>query len=490
MEWARACLLSLLVVRSLAGTVAPLLQVVFVHTTIPGSCGPLPDHLKTSLLQAQRASKNGTSAKVVILGNFKQCRWALDELKNGGDADLKRVATAESMSIKSTSTQEWEKLVRNLVPKGVANEDLLLTSFYRYFMLEDYMTYNNITGHVLHLDADTLLYADPASFSAALQAGYPRLGLAPSIHRRFLSASALYVGSLAALRKMNGFFTSVASNKTSGAVGGGGGSGTGSVTANGAAGTASTALMQYANWLRGFACCKPIGQGGLLGTPGGSGGDGVRPWAVNDMTLLAYYRTKNHKDVRLFPLLPGNLASAVGGSAANSSAHAAESVETGANGTMAGSGGGAAGDHLHHSSGQAVHLYAEGGAEAGPALGGLVDSSGGWGAHLPSSSLAGAGAPESSSSASPVVPAPATVASGAESATSSSPRATDRHAVVEQAVLRYGCKVRMRCAKPACLTEPVVSCGTGPETPLLTLHLHPKHRDKAKEFSTTPCACA
>jgi len=430
------------------------LTVVFVHTMIPGSCGPLPDHLKVSLLQAQRASNNGTSLRVVILGNFKQCRWALDELKNGGDADLKRIATAESMGIKSSATQEWEKLVRNVVPKGTANEDLLLTSLYRYFMLEDYMTYNNITGHVLHLDADTMLYADPAVFGAALRAGYPRLGLATSIHKRFLSASAMYIGSRSALRKMNQFFASVASNKTGLGAPAVGGSGSGS---------GGTALSNYASWLRSFACCKPVSQGGLLSH---NGVEGVRPWAVSDMTLLAYYRHKNHKEVSLFPLLPKAVLALAAGTNL-SSRGAVEAPSVGNGGLNSTYGPGSPGEH-HHSS---VQAYAESGAEAGPALGGLVDCSGGWGSHL----QGGVAAPQ-----------PALEQGGS---TTVSARATDRHAVVEQAVLRFGCKVEFRCSKAKCMTEPVVACGSGPAAPLLTLHLNPKNRDKAKDFASAPCSC-
>lgn len=452
------CLLLIITFCSMHYVDSEGLVIVFVHTTIPGSCGPLPDHLKASLLQAQLASKNGTTARVVILGNFKQCRWALDELKNGGDADLKRIITAESMSMKSVMTQEWEKLVRNLVPKGTANEDLLLTSLYRYFMLDDYMTFNNITGNVLHLDADTMLYSDPATFESSLRTGYPRLGLTPSIHRRFLSASSLYVGSRAALRKMNAFFAGVASNKTS----------------PGAPHGAPTGLSQYANWLRSFACCKPLSQGGLLSH---NGVEGVRPWAVNDMTLLAFYRSRNHGEVRLFPLLPRSVELAANSSVSVGSMSVSDGA-SGINGTTSGHLGGqlhAITDHQHLPS-SAVQVYAEGGSEAGPSLGGLVDcSSGGWGTHYtPQASTP----PESSSPASPssTQPPPG----------SQSPRATDRHAVVEQAVVRYGCRVTFRCSS-SCVTVPFVQCNAGAETPLITLHLGTKNRDKAKEFASAAC---
>ena len=417
-----------------------LLRIVFVHTTIPGSCGPLPEHLKASLLQAQRTVNRtaGVSASVVLLSNFKQCRWALDELKNGGDSDLKGITTAESMGIKSSTTQELEKSLRKMIPKGTANEDVLLTSLYRYFMLDDYMLHNNVTGHVLHLDADTMLFADVASLAKKLQAGYPRLGLTPSIHRRFLSASAMYVGSQAALHKMNAFFLSVAANKT------------------------STGLSQYATWLRGFACCKPVAQGGLLSQ---DGVEGVRPWAVSDMTLLAFYRSHFHREVRLFPVLPAGLPNTT----STTSVDGANLVPSNGSSSSSSSSSAYLGGKLpvavehHHLPGSAIHVYSEGGTDAGPELGGLLDPANGWGLHLEG-------------------PAP--------NGSANSLRATDRHAVVEQAVGRFGCHVSFRCTS-ACVTAPFVACTAagGRETPLLALHLSSKTRDKAKLFGSVPCTC-
>jgi len=443
------------------------------------------------MLQAYRASQNGTTAKVVILGNFKQCRWALDELKNGGDAELKKITTVESMGIKSSTTQEWEKLVRNIVPKGTANEDLLLTSLYRYFMLEDYMAYNNITGHVLQLDADTMLYSDPATFGTSLRKGYPRLGLAPSIHRRFLSASTMYIGSRSALRKMNAFFAYVASNKT-GVVSGGGNLGMNNpLEATSSTAPVQTGLQQYASWLRSFACCKAVSQGGLLSL---NGVEGVRPWAVNDMTLLAFYRLKlGHREVGLFPLLPQSVINATNSikSGSGSSGEAGVDAPTVAlaltNSSVAAAAGylsgelPASGDH-HHLPANAVQMYAEGGVEAGPSLNvGLFDTSSGWGAHLASIVSSATATETATATATSTIPVYA-------SAASSSPRATDRHAVVEQAVLRFGCKVSFHCSR-SCVTVPEVVCGTGPKAQLLTLHMNPKNREKISDFISVRCSC-
>lgn len=433
------------------------LVIVYVHTTIPGSCGPLPDHLKASLLQAHRNSVNGTLAKVVILGNFKQCRWALDDIKNGGDPELSLITTAESMGIKSSATLEWEKLLRNIVPKGTTNEDLLLTSLYRYFMLNDYMTYSNIEGHVLHLDSDTMLYGNIASMATSLAAGYPRLGLAPSIHKRFLSATTMYIGSRAALRKMNSFFTSLVSNSSS---------------SSGAA-----VLTGYATWLRTFSCCRPVSQGGMLSH---NGVDGVRPWAVNDMTMLAYYRMKHHGEIKLFPILPSGLSSPaadqklrrggpqdkdMGSHSHSSTAGAASSTSDLAGGYLSGQ---LAAPTDHHLPLTAIKHYSVGGSEVGPDVGGLLDCSGGWGMHLQEND-------------------------GNSSTHAATLRAADRHIIVEQAVVRHGCKVAFKCTQSsngACSTAPHVACSDTPnDVPLLTLHLNSKNRGAASTLLAVPCVC-
>ena len=375
----------------------------------------------------------------MILGNFKQCRWALHDLQNGGNADLKTISTAESHAIKSPQTARMERALRlSFYPKGTANEDALLSGFYRYFMLQDYMAHHNVSGHVLHLDSDSMLYADLEALGAAFHAQYRGLAVSPSIHKRFLSAAVMYVPSREALGLLNRFFLQVVENGTgpglagssSGSGGGDGGDAAGAIGKNSAEGS----LPQYEAWLRGFACCKHAAQGGLLPDPRG---EGVRPWAVNDMTLLAYYRLKHHRRVSLFPVLPRGLNESVAFDRAIPAPAAALTLASTPPQTPTQSGDAKADpvaplpppDHPHLPS-AALREYV-----APPGMG-LVDCWGGWGMHVGagnSSGGGGGGGGVGGSSPNPnanPIPNPNPNTAGSHKAT-----ATDRHAVVEQVTL-------------------------------------------------------
>jgi hypothetical protein len=64
--------------------------------------------------------------------------------------------------------------------------------------------------------------------------------------------------------------------------------------------------MKYLKWLREFACCKPASEGGVHPD---ARGKGIKPWALADMSLIAFYRSLYHKDITLFPVLPSALSS-------------------------------------------------------------------------------------------------------------------------------------------------------------------------------------
>ncbi len=59
-----------------------------------------------------------------------------------------------------------------------------------------------------------------------------------------------------------------------------------------------TKNLQYLEWLRYFACCK---HGGI--NPDASG-RGIKPFAVNEMSMLAYYHEIAPKEMMLFPVVP------------------------------------------------------------------------------------------------------------------------------------------------------------------------------------------
>ena len=66
----------------------------------------------------------------------------------------------------------------------------------------------------------------------------------------------------------------------------------------------SSEFLEYLSWLRPKACCLSLAKGGVYPD---KDGNGIRPFAVNEMTMLAFYHEANFKKkyLLLLPLLPG-----------------------------------------------------------------------------------------------------------------------------------------------------------------------------------------
>ena len=464
------------VIYSFAKGITAQIPLVFAHTTIPGSCGPLPDFLKEALIQAIKSQTN-SSTEIVLLSNFKQCRWALHDLQSSDDI-FQTLKIAESMSIKSAKTQDFERKLKNVMPK-IEDESMISASLYRFFMLEDYMK-NNSLQYLMHFESDNMIYGDLSVVSERLKIAYKSLAATPSIHKRFISSAALWIGNFTALQNLNTFLLDLARNETG-------------------------SFSRYVSWLRGFACCKSVEQGGVYPD---ALGKGIKAWAVSDMTMLAYYRHFYHSEVRFLPLLPrGNYRQEVG----------AGPLTTGST----------AGTQNHHQKHHYVNmsLYSPGGAEVGVDFGeGIFDCGVGcWGSHFGNqqsniATVAGLSvSSDAPSSGAGTAGTPSAAASGELEAAS----LATRH-LVEQAVQRYNCTVQMKCVSvssqpPAkagkispslkgsvvaatataahtehiCVTRPCVSCGSGTVwTPLISMHVAKGRSTDALKSTECPCAFA
>jgi hypothetical protein len=401
-----------------------ILRIVYVMTTIPGSCGPFQDSCKQVLLQAM-ASQRFT--EVVLLTNFKQCRWALHDLRNEA-LELRNISVVESHTIKSPRTLEFEKLIKRLIPKG-HESDRILTSLYRYFLLEDYMT-NHTVSELLHMDNDIMIYEDLLRFRPILRSSYPNLGAVASIHKRFISSSTLWIGKVQAISHLNTFLLSLGRNE-------------------------SGEFSHYTSWLREFACCRKKEQGGLFPDDQGRG---IKAWALQDMTMLAYYHELHRNELRLFPTLP-NLDMEL-----PTSIIIQQHLILRDNDTTSRSDGTTKHNHEHmkehHTN---ISLYAIGshGTDVGSDLDGtLFDSSrGGWGDHFHSD-----------------------LGRNREAHSS-------RH-IIEQAILRYNCTITFKCALPksstSCYTKPFISCMSERQTSLLTMHAL---RSNTIQYRSVKCDC-
>ena len=435
-----------------------LLRIVYVMTTISASCGPFNDHFKQVLLQAIASQHN---SEVILLSNFKQCRWSLHDLRNGEVMELRNISIIESHAIKSSRTLEFERLLKKLVPKG-HESDLTLTSLYRYFMLEDYMT-NHTIKEVLHMDNDVMIYEDLHQYLPILRSSYPRLAAVASIHKRFISSSTLWIGQLQAINHFNTFLLGL--------------------------GRQSGEFNQYTSWLREFACCRSVEQGGIFPDEQGRG---VKAWALQDMTMLAYYHHLHKNELRLFPSLPkldleykhlspdSNMHKVFVHPATSndttSSSTSLSSLSSLSSSSLSSTRPGNHNSNYRHNKHIAIvkehhtniSLYAIGGSEVGSDLNGsLFDSTkGGWGDHFHNIVVGVGNSREAHAVAS-------------------------RH-IIEQAILRYNCSITFKCALPSssssssCYTKPFVSCGNDRETSLLTMHAF---KSNPSQYRSMKCDC-
>ena len=89
----------------------------------------------------------------------------------------------------------------------------------------------------------------------------------------FVTASVLWIPSLASLQTFNDFLLSLGSSQ------------------NGE-------WQKYLNWLRSFGCCV---KGGV---DPDANWDGIRPFTINEMSMLAYYSLTSSENFSFFPVLP------------------------------------------------------------------------------------------------------------------------------------------------------------------------------------------
>jgi hypothetical protein len=288
---------------------------------------------------------------------------------------------------------------------------LYLTSAQRFFFLEDIMLSLQIK-EVVHLELDNLLYAPVTSYIHTLRQAYTSITATPLTHPMYglTTASVFWVPSVEALTLFNTFLQGLARK--------------------------GEEWTRYIEWARrNGGCCKR--KGGLYANA--DGGNGIRPFFVNEMTFLSYYRhgTAGKGDGRLlyFPVLPH------------------------------------CGQYPMNRFVQNSTAYAVGGSAVAPALGGHIFDPGSYGQFI-----------------------------GGTHRSHVDPGFTDGTHIVGQAFRMSNgrvkeCDVRVRCKtdnfyvweNASCMTAPFVRCRLGaPWVPLFNLHVHNK---KTYEYVSRPCAC-
>jgi hypothetical protein len=139
--------------------------------------------------------------------------------------------------------------------------------------MEDIMTKYGYK-EIIHVEADNLLYGKLTNILNTLRTGYPGLAATPlNDNKSFITASVFWISSFAALKKFNDFLLALGRN-------------------------ANKELDEYLTWLRPYGCCKK------WGINPDKNGNGIKPFAVNEMSMLGYYHHLYPKDFYLFPVVP------------------------------------------------------------------------------------------------------------------------------------------------------------------------------------------
>ena len=251
--------------RMLTTTTRHKLPIVYVFSVVPNICKHgLPNYIKYTLEQSVVSQPD---AETVIVSNFGDCANIESSM-----SDVKDVTRIDSTKISSNRTKEFERLCVHLFQQDGGGE-LWMTSAIRFFIMEDYMISHGI-NEILHVEADNLLFGNMTGLLPTLRKGYPGLAATPlNSDKSFVTASVFWVANLESLHSFTEMLMNLATRETG-------------------------EYDRYLAWLRPFACCK---HGGIAPD---AEGKGIKPFAVNEMSMLAYYHHIRPKEFFLFPVVP------------------------------------------------------------------------------------------------------------------------------------------------------------------------------------------
>lgn len=249
-------------VRSAVGETR--LPIVFVYTVVPAVCQfGLPEYIQISVEQSIFTQPD---CDVYLLSNIGECQAIADSVKA-----VTGLHIVDSVPIVSDRTRQFHNLSTGMFARDYGNE-LWITSALRFFMLEDLMIQRNWT-ELLHVEADNLLYGRFTAILPQLRS-LPLAATPLNAHKTFITASVFWVAAQKHIIDFNNYLLALGSNT-------------------------DQRWTKYLDWLRLFPnCCK---NGGV--NPDSSG-NGIKPFAINEMSMLAYYHEIEPTKMRLLPVIP------------------------------------------------------------------------------------------------------------------------------------------------------------------------------------------
>ena len=384
------------------------LPIIFVYTVVPAVCQHgLPDYIKVSLEQAIYTQPD---CNVIMASNYADC-----ELISKTVAEIPGLKRIDTSLIQSATTRLFLNRSSNVFSSDYANE-LWLTSALRFFVLEDIMRTENYT-EILHVEADNMLYGRISTILPILRESYPLAATPLTANMWMVTASVFWVSSLHQLSKFNEYMMELTINK-------------------------NFIYDKYLFWIRRYACCKP---GGIAPD---ENGNGIKPYAINEMSMLANYHRLYPETFRFLPVAP------------------------------------AFDGYIKRRPFSNVTHFAPGGSLVGPATGHGIWDANSWGQYI----------------------------GGTSRKNGRDKGFIDTSHISGQAIILGGCRVSVQCGNQTispygfvppvelrkeivntsnsgptgCYTAPFVQCQNSTWTPLWNLHVHSKH---TSVYKSVACDC-
>jgi hypothetical protein len=237
-------------------------NIVFVYTVVNASCKyGLPGYIRYSLEQSIFSQPD---CNTVLLSNIQHCAAIAESVK-----DIEGLQVVDSIPIASNRTIKFENLSDNILMSG---NSLWMTSALRFFLLEDLMR-DRGWHELIHFEADNMLYGRLTTILPYLRHYYPLAVTPLNIQVTFITASVLWISNLKSLIDFNDYLMNLALNT-------------------------NQTHDQYIDYLR------PSSTKWGGGMYPDANGNGVKPFAINEMSMLAYYHQLYPKELVLLPVVP------------------------------------------------------------------------------------------------------------------------------------------------------------------------------------------
>jgi hypothetical protein len=249
--------------------------IVYVFTVNLRACDKgLPAYIKFSLEQAVLTQYE---SDVILVSNYKECA----KVKSSSDL-IDGLIQIDTATISSPRLEKFYNLSGNIFQDdGYGN--LWVTSALRFFYLETMM---NSMGYkeIMHIEADNLLYGNLNSIVDIFRKGFKGLAATPlNSNKTFMTASVLWIPTAHSMKFFNDYLLAIVEN---------------TIFQKAATNHDKGLWLKYLDWLRPYACCK---KGGVQQDENGMG---LKPFAINEMSLMGYFHELFPDNFNLLPVVP------------------------------------------------------------------------------------------------------------------------------------------------------------------------------------------